>query len=93
MGDRPVRAWSHVALLTCTLLLVGACAPARLADLPDRSAAAAWLASDEQARQRRQPIPPTFVPEETRIEAGAGNLLSISRMGTRSYPLDAHLTR
>ena len=92
MGDRPVRAWSHVALLACTLLLAGACAPARLADLPDGSATAAWLASDEQARQRRQPIPPTFVPEQTRIEA-VRYLLSISQMGTRSYPLDAIYAR
>ena len=92
MGDRPVRACSHVALLACTLLLVGACAPTRLADLPDASASAAWLASDEQARQRRQPILPTFVPEETRIEA-VRYLLSISRMGTRSYPLDAIYAR
>ena len=53
---------------------------------------AAWLASDEQARQRRQPIAPTFVSEETRIEA-VRYLLSISRMGTRPYPLDAIYAR
>lgn len=61
MGDRPepwvalplvhTRARGCRALLV-SLLLLAACAPGRLADLPDRPASATLVPSDDQTRQR-----------------------------------------
>ena len=63
MEDRPdepstavplvrIQTWGGRALLVCSILLLAACAPARLADLPDRPAGAAAAPSDDETRQQ-----------------------------------------